>query len=273
MKKISFWSLVLIGLTMIIGCGGDGSDSTQSSIVDGVNVSNVRKLVSLTYNYDGGYNDYKIIDNYQAKYDSKGRLEKVSFTEKLYQKENLSNEITVDALKIDYDLRVLAMWTGFSYNYSTKQSEPTMSRLPFSFNSQGYISQIGGYSLNYDSYRYFTGLDSSKDIWNIVYKDNDLSKSLASFNSKLSTYYFTYGNNSKQGDLYFYINSELPSNSDYYLTMRTICCYIAYQAGLFGKITQNGIYASSEKERSAIIERINEKNSKSELYKFSLVFE
>ncbi|MBP3800267.1 MAG: hypothetical protein ILA19_04740 [Bacilli bacterium] len=266
--------LIVMALPLMVACGGDDDSSgTQSSIVDGVNISKARKLTSLTYTYKDTYSDYICTDNYQPNYDSKGRLESITMNSKQYLKEKLSGNRTAYALRINYDLRVIEFFKYFFYNNRTSQFEAITNQLPFSLNSQGYVSQIGTISLKYDTYGYFTGIDNHNEMWNLFYKDNDLSQSLASFNSNLNTYYFSYGDNSKQGDLYYYINSSLPSKRKENSMVWPICSFIAYQAGLFGKITQNGIYVSSEKERSAFIKHMNEKNSNSEQFIFSLIFE
>ena len=154
----------------------------------------------------------------------------------------------VEVMKIDYDLR-LVISNGLKYM--------------FSFNDKGYISQIGNCSCTYDSYGYLTGVENTLEIWTLAYNEGELIKSLISNikNGNMQLYYMFYSENSDSGELMFYMNSE--KYEDYIRDpIRAVMSFIAYQSGLFGKITKHCSYLSRSNETSAVLEKNNEQDSR-----------
>ena len=248
MKKV-FCFLFTISLVSLLGftsCGDDGDGN--SSVVDGVNVNNGKKLTRLeilpqTSNSTIEYN-YKL----RVLYDSKGRISSVIWTNGKKYENGKNTDAEVEVMKIDYDLRVVNS-NGLKYM--------------FSFNDKGYISQIGNCSCTYDSYGYLTGVESMSEIWTLAYNEGELIKSLISNikNGNMQLYYMFYSENSDSGELMFYMNSE--KYEDYVRDpIRAVMSFIAYQSGLFGKITKHCSYLSRSNETSAVLERNNEQDSR-----------
>ena len=254
MKKV-FYYLLTISLVSSVGfgitsCGGD--DDGNSSVIDGVNVNNGKKLTRLQIlpeSSSSSTTDY----NYKLSilYDSKGRLSNVIWTNGQKYENGKYTDVEIELMKIDYDLR-------FVYIFNVSSSLKYM----FSLNDKGYISQIGNCSCTYDSYGYLTGVENITEIWSLAYNEGELIKSLVSKlkNGNMLLYYMFYGENSSTGELMFYMNGEK------YETygrnpIQAVMCFIAYQSGLFGKITNHCRYLSKSNNTSAVLERNNEQNS------------
>lgn len=256
MKKV-FYYLLTISLVSSVGfgitsCGGD--DDGSSSVIDGVNVNNGKKLtrldILLESNSSTTTGDYTV--NLNVLYDSKGRLSDVIWTNGQKYESGKYVDGEVELMKIDYDLRFVNISDGYS-----------SLKYMFSLNDKGYISQIGNCSCTYDSYGYLTGVENITEIWSLAYNEGELIKSLVSKlkNGNMLLYYMFYGENSSTGELMFYMNGEK------YETygrnpIQAVMCFIAYQSGLFGKITNHCRYLSKSNNTSAVLERNNEQNSK-----------
>lgn len=243
---------ILISTVLSVGfvsCGGD-DDNNGSGIVDGVNVNNGKKLTRLEIQPQTSSNttpDYKL----RVMYDSNGRLSNVVWTNGQKYENGKYTETEINIMNIDYDLKVVNIYNGSS---SLKNM--------FSLNDKGYIFQIGNCSCTYDSYGYLSGVENITEIWSLAYNEGELIKSLVSNlrNGNMSIYYMFYGENSDSGELMFYMNSE--KYEDYGRNpVLAVMCFIAYQSGLFGKITNHCRYLSKSNETSAVLERNNEKNS------------
>ena len=251
MKK-AFYYLLTISLVSsvsfgITSCGGD--DDGSSSVIDGVNVNNGKKLTRLEILPETGSStttDY----NYKLRvlYDSKGRLSSVIWTNGEKYENGKFIESEIELMKIDYDLRLVNIYPSLKYM--------------FSLNDKGYISQIASGSCTYDSYGYLTGVESLREICTLAYSEGELIKSLVSNlqNGNMQLYYMFYGENSSTGELMFYMNGE--KHKTYGTNpIQAVMCFIAYQSGLFGKITNHCRYLSKSNETSAVLERNNEQNS------------
>ena len=278
MKKLKIWSMMMLiamVLPLMVACGGDDNDaSNQSNIVDGFNINTGRKLLRLNiigsqddityyYNY-GKLNKKDVQSEFNIEYDSKGRLSKVIITYPSYS-EIVSNQ---EVLKIDYDLKVISVGSLYS----------NVMNFNFTLNKHGYISQFGNYSCTYDSYGYLTGVESIKDIWTLAYDEGELIKSAVNNLRSIQLYYFFYGEDNNNGDLLFYMNN---SSTERYRDLgrqqdlQAVLCYIAYQAGLFGKITTHCTYLTKSNAASAIFNKkleVNNKNFETKL-NCSFVFE
>ena len=254
MKKV-FYYLLTISLVSSVGfgitsCGGD--DDGNSSVIDGVNVNNGKKLTRLEIlpqTSSSTTTDY----NYKLRvlYDSKGRLSNVIWTNGKKYVNGKYIESEVEVMRIDYDLRLVNISDGYS-----------SLKYVFSLNDIGYISQIGNCSCTYDSYGYLTGVENITEIWSLAYNEGELTKSLISKlkNGNMLLYYMFYGENSSTGELMFYMNGE--KYEDYGRNViQAVMCFIAYQSGLFGKITNHCRYLTKSNETSAVLERNNEQNS------------
>lgn len=264
MKKIIELFMILSVVTMLnfglSSCGND--DGGSSSIVDGVNVKNGKKLVKLNIKPTSNRMD---MSEYTLKiaYDAKNRLSKVTWTNGRYYKNGDYVDGEVDLMKIDYDFKMVTISNGSSSaNYL------------FTLNDKGYISQISNCSCNYDSYGYLTGVENSSEIWSLAYNDGELIKSLVNKfrNNNIEIYYMFYGEDNNTGDLLFYLNTEKDKSYGRNSTLATMC-FIAYQAGLFGKITNHCTYLSRSSSTSAILERTNEKNNNTFRVYCSFAFE
>ena len=188
--------------------------------------------------------------NYKLRvlYDSKGRLSSVIWTNGEKYENGKYIESEIELMKIDYDLRLVNIYPSLKYM--------------FSLNDKGYISQIASGSCTYDSYGYLTGVESLREICTLAYSEGELIKSLVSNlqNGNMQLYYMFYGENSSTGELMFYMNSE--KHKTYGKNpIQAVMCFIAYQSGLFGKITNHCRYLTKSNETSAVLERNNEQNS------------
>lgn len=252
--------LAVMALYTIVACGEDGEKNESTKKVDGVNVVIGKKLMEL-----------KVMDNsnsvrahYKVEYDSKGRLSKIngeSFAFDYYGWNstfvynfpvNIDNCYPTgeykELAKIDYELRIVTLFfssSKLSYN--------------FSLNNDGYISQIGTTVLNYDSNGYLTGVDEVKGISTLVYDSNDLIKASVSeiAGGNISLFYITYGNQNNEGDLYIKVNrSDDKKNYDNALGVidaKDAICLIAYQSGLFGKVSKSVLHLSNKNEAQALL--------------------
>ena len=168
MKK-AFYYLLTISLVSsvsfgITSCGGD--DDGSSSVIDGVNVNNGKKLtrldILLESNSSTTTGDYTV--NLNVLYDSKGRLSSVIWTNGEKYENGKYIESEIELMKIDYDLRLVNIYPSLKYM--------------FSLNDKGYISQIASGSCTYDSYGYLTGVESLREICTLAYSEGELIKSL-----------------------------------------------------------------------------------------------
>ena len=189
----------------------------------------------------------------------------VVWTKKILKYENdkySEYEVDVDIMRIDYDFRIVNISNGYSSaNYM------------FSLNDKGYISQIGNCSCSYDSYGYLTRVEEFTEIWSLIYNEGELIKSLVNSlkHGNIEIYYMFYGENSDSGELVFYMNSEKEKRPRF--SGQAVMCFIAYQSGLFGKITNHCTYLSRSNETSAALELGNEKNSNKYLVRCNFTFE
>lgn len=246
-KAVSLVTIIAVGFSY---CGSE--DSGGSSIVNGVNVKNGRKLVKLDIQTESSrMGRAQDATKLKISYDANNRLSKVTWTNGIYYKNGNYVEGETDVMKIDYELKTVTINYGSSsVNYL------------FSLNDKGYISQISNCTCTYDSYGYLTGVENRSEIWTLAYNEGELIKSLVNNfrNNNIEIYYMFYGEDQRTGDLLFYMNSEKDHSYGRSSTLATMC-FIAYQAGLFGKITNHCTYLTKSNETSAILERKNEKNS------------
>lgn len=262
MKKIRIWSMLILSLMMMpltTACGGDddgGSDGDGSNgnVVDGVNV-NTKKLKEITIiDYKDGNSQTTTLNyHFNITYDPKGRLSTVTLSDYTYYDNNSGVEKTtsVEMLKIDYDLHVAQI------NEVYRQASQM-----FTLNSKGYIAQIGKCTCSYDYDGYLTRVESNNEIWSLVYNDGDLLKSAVSKLAKgnIKMYYFFSGEDTNTGELYFRMNTpdNLVHNDNF---TQSILSFIAYQSGLFGKISKFCTSLSKSNQSNAAFTKASESSS------------
>lgn len=247
----------------LVACGGDDGSSNSGSIVDGVNVLSGKKLVELKITvFDENSPSYE--RSLRIKYDSKGRMIKVlgEAMEWDYQSQKpISTGKYNEIATIDYDIRIIS---------SSYYNNGSFSSYSFSLNEDGYISQIGRCHLYYDSNGYLKEVNDPWYASNLIYEESDLLKaSLSPFSGgNLTLYYVTYGNTNNQGDLYIKIKrtDSLLKYTWTEISTPQLLSLIAYQAGLFGKVTKSCLRLNDSKEASAIFDYENSGHSSDSYY-------
>lgn len=232
----------------IVSCGGDDNDDGGNSsggektsdsgykLVDGVNVANGKKIKELRIKVIG-----EGIHSYSMDYDAKGRLHKIY---------TYSSNTPYEIASFDYDLRTA---TIMKINYI------------FTLNDAGFISQIGFYTLNYNSDGYLIGVDQPYGNSSLLYANNDLTKALTvNFNANRTTTYFChYGQDTTNGELVIFVNSSSPLKKRVYEEsgyQAKVISLIAYQSGLLGKIVKQCLYLKDSSETSALFEYHRERD-------------
>jgi hypothetical protein len=246
MKKRSFLSklmLMLMTLSLIVACGGN--DDNESKTVDGVNVYGGKKIIEMNI-----WTDYSDIPySYKIEYDAKGRLttvlskdmERRRGDDGIYHYYYVGSSSIITS--IDYDLRKL-----------TFMSEEML----FSFNKDGYLDQVGGYTLNYDSNGYLVSCEDSRNNVALSYNNNDLinAEVKSYYKGTMKLYYVTYGSNLDSGDLYILAKRDVKGDygRDYYNEPDEIGIFILYQSGLLGRVSKSFLNLNDKKESAALFE-------------------
>ena len=264
----------------LFSCGGDDDNSPNGGgsydLVDGVYV-NPQKLLALDV-YKGENAKSKI--HFDMSYDAKGRLTDVIAS--VYRTLSDGNTQTEKAkiLSIDYDLRFIEYYhkEKYSYNSTTHGYDvtPVYERAFFNLNSNGYIATLDNCELSYNNDGYLVGKKDSKTMWTFAYGENDVIKYMVERlkTGNIDIYYTHYG--AKNGDMYFSVNNpDKFSEWDSYPTIsdcRTASVLILYQAGLFGRISQQCINLAGSSNKNAIIEQISDKDGSNLIIRCSFVF-
>lgn len=264
----------------LFSCGGDDDNSPNGGgsydLVDGVHV-NPQKLLALDV-YKGENVKSKI--HFDMSYDAKGRLTDVIAS--VYRTLSDGNTQTEKAkiLSIDYDLRFIEYYhkEKYSYNSTTHGYDvtPVYERAFFNLNSNGYIATLDNCELSYNNDGYLVGKKDSKTMWTFAYGENDVIKYMVERlkTGNIDIYYTHYG--AKNGDMYFSVNNpDKFSEWDSYPTIsdcRTASVLILYQAGLFGRISQQCINLAGSSNKNAIIEQISDKDGSNLIIRCSFVF-
>lgn len=244
----------------LTSCGGDDAEGGGNSHnVDGVNVISGKKMTEMNLVVEKDlYSNHEDPIKIKIDYDSKGRLSRVYIN----TVNSSTNEAeTFDLMSLDYDLREVKIYRGWDY-YENAQ----YITYAFMLNNNGYISQISNCSCTYDNNGYLIGADSSKEIFTLSYNDGDLIKSVCNniVKGKTKLYYIYSGEDKKTGELYF----TMSSSEDLYYTafssssIRALMVFIAYQSGLFGKISKYCVSLSKSNENSAIFTKRSESGTK-----------
>ena len=269
MKKV-FNFLLTIFLVSLVGygftsCGGD-DDGDGSKVVDGVNVNNGKKLSKLSIQVPSDYGNDSYTYNLRINYDSKGRLSKVIWTNGSKYENGKYIEGEVEMLKIDYDFKVINFMPSETY-YNKDYM--------FTLNEKGYISQLGDCSITYDSYGYLSKAENMKFIYSLAYEEGELIKSLANNLKKdnIEIYYMFYGEDKDKGDLLFYMNTTSSNRLGDRTDIQGVMLFIAYQAGLLGKMTNHCTYLQRANETTAILQKKSENSNKNYNIRCSFVFE
>jgi len=243
LRILIFGMITAMAMSLVVACGGD-DESSSRKIVDGVNVPTGKKLVELRLAYENNSRE-EVPDVYTVEYDSKGRLSKVMHKKKSYYE--YTGEI-LTAATIDYDLKSVKI-------YSPTQADKFWS-YGFTLNDDGYVSKIGPCTLTYDSNGFLTGVEDTKGFSSLVYDGSDLIKaSVSNFsNVNVSMYFVSYENLNNEGDLLINIqrNDEKFSNGSG-LDNDNIVTLIAYQSGLFGRVSKTFINLKSRSEMSTLV--------------------
>lgn len=240
--KLKNWSIccLLAILPMLMACGDDENGSGQKA--DGINVSTGKKITELSiFN-----NDDKDLGVFNVEYDSKGRLSKI-----IYKYPNYNYFIS-----LDYNFREVTI----------SQTRSGTITYGFFINDDGYVSQLGTCTLTYKN-GYLVGTEIPKAIGQLTYDSNELIKGSLSNVIDGSIYfsYITYGNIENQGDLIINIQN---TDDDYSLGILDIAAFIAYESGLFGKVSKSFIHLQNETEMSYLFNYSNKKYKNSLRLKF-----
>lgn len=263
MKRVLYLSmkmLLLMMLLLMVACGGD-DDNGSGKNVDGVNVANGKRIKEIYY-YDD--NNTKNLA-FKVDYDTKGRITSIlckasryDYNQKIYVEE------FYEVAKIDYDLKVLKVCDSYNLEKSVG--------FGFALNESGFISQIGTCTLKYDTKGYLINVDEPRGISTLAYDANDLIKaSVTTFRrGEMDLYYVTYGNDNSQGDLYVRIHNTEQRLKNV-LNIPGYVGLIAYQAGLFGRVSNSFMNLKNQDEASTLFEFQND--YKSESIKLTYVYE
>jgi len=253
---------VIMMLAMMVASLSLNSCSNDSD--DGSNYANVttgRKLLEFELLSNDYYSYYSNRGKYKIEYDAKGRMNKVQYVRYDYEYDDKhqiqyyeSGEYSEVAI-IDYDLRTITIkYPRERFNYSTI----------FSLNDKGYIDKIGNYTLDYSSNGYLVNIDGPEGLNSLAYNNNnDLIKaSISQFTGgKMSLLYVTYENET-QGDLYINIKRVDDGMYSGYINLKYIIAILAYQSGLFGKVTNNILTLKDKEEASALFDYETERYSR-----------
>ena len=236
--------LLVMVSPVLVACGDDDDEPNKSG---GVNVYGGKKLIELNVWQE----EMNIPSCILLEYDSKGRLSQISSKdiERQYHDGEYNYSYTGNnsvLATIDYDIRVISY---FKNSYSN-------TSVGFSLNNDGYIDQLGTCTLNYDTNGYLTGVEDNHGITTLAYNDNDLFKAsmspLTSGNIKL--YYVTYGKKTDTGELYIHGKQDRDRYNRLSFDNRTVIAFIAYQVGLFGRVSKTFLNLRNKNETSAFID-------------------
>ncbi len=252
--------LAVLMFPITLSCGDDDENGI-TQVVDGVNVNDGKKLVELSFGAENRAQPEVI----KVNYDSKGRMSEFLYKDLVY-----NNDIKLDKntdgfskiFEIDYDLRIVKYI--LNYNYSRSYG--------FTMNKDGYICQLGKCSFNYDTNGYLQGIEDPHTFSSFAYNESDIIKASATkFKSgNINLYYVTYDKKENNGDLY--VRIEKDGKSDYGLSAYAIGFLIAYQSGLFGKVSKRILNLKSDREKNAFLDYLTG-NTKSNIIKFHFVWQ
>jgi hypothetical protein len=270
MKKLRIFMmsmLVLIAQAVFIACGGDGTDDGGNSEINGgVNVNKGKKLVKLKLIVDHYHDNTKYPWDIRISYDSQNRLSRIIAKNVTYKYIDWDTGELVehavgdfDIAQIDYNLRTISLYPSKDYCFQYQ----------FMLNNKGYISQIGTCSCIYDSEGYLIGVDSPKEIWSLSYDNGDIIKSVVDNLSldKTKIFFYYYGEDPDKGELVFTMRDPDLSGQAFEWThedkgLRSLLSFIAYQSGLFGKISKNCSALSKSKNQEALFKRVGDNKTK-----------
>ena len=255
-SKFNRFNLLTICLTFVIvclgisSCGDDDDDNGTAKTDVGVNVVKGRKLIELNI-------DSAIV--FKVQYDSKGRMDKIlrnrNSLDRVKEKDSIKEEFIV-IMEIDYDLRVFTIY-DWDYNYSSWRNEYHPYSFGFALNEDGFISLLGNNVLKYDSNGYLESVDSPEGLSTLSFNNDGYFKaSISSMKAgQMKLYYATFGDRNKKGELYVSVSS---TSQEKFLLIghpetfgyNRVLCLIAYQAGLFGKVSEGCFHFKDAKDAS-----------------------
>jgi hypothetical protein len=212
-KIFASFALTVMIMSLVASCGGNES---ESEIVDGVHIQKGKKLTSvldLSFNLQAN-----------AYYDNKNRLNKIEYLNR--------NDSTI--CEIDYDHRII----NYTYAYKTIGNAYNHVKRTYTFliNEQGYISIIDNMRFIYNSDGFLTNFETSRALWDLIYKDDDLDSFIGNFlkSEKEEIYVCFYDN-----VVNYYIRTfddSIGGGADWFIGL------IAYHSGLFGRTTKHFNY-------------------------------
>lgn len=221
--KRSYWKLVLImmmAIPTLLACGGD-SDSDNPNIVDGVRVTNGRKLMK--FRVSGRQNKYLDFRHaFALSYDTQNRINSIS---QIYYKDDGSIHSEKEVIQIDYERKLL-------FNNISHKDKKIYN---FMTSEKGLVTKIGPYYLSYDE----TGNLSSligEDVFSLMYVNNQLTGYMNIWKDIQKNYnIYDY---SDYGDADF--NFAVSLNEDQIKEFDSYDCLlvVAIQSGLFGNIPE-----------------------------------
>ena len=252
-------------LPMMFGCGNDDdengkSNKGESTIVDGVNVLNGKKLVELNV----GSCQFKV------QYDSKGRIIKVQ-RNRSWEDHDIEEDFVV-VLEIDYDLRVFTLY-DWDYSYKNRRYEYHPYSFGFALNNDGYISLLSNIALKYDLNGYLSSVDSPEGLATLSLANDDYLKASLSglISGEIQLFYVTFGDIDDKGELYVRFSSNPQRDyveligSAYGFGFNKVLCLIMYQSGLFGKVTKSILHFKVQQEATAFFEYDSQYNYRSKI--------
>ena len=273
-KTAKFWNILMFVVMMMlvmVSCGGNNDDSNSGStpnVVDGPTIWSGKRISELRI-FDTDQNGKPRSEHpstFKCEYDSKGRLSKIisdAYVPAKGYTPPTKSEITVS---FDYGLQVVSILDSNvnrdkRYTYS------------FNLNKDGYFSQFDKCLLSYEN-GYLTEVEQSKMISSIVYEENEIIKASITnlMSENVSLFYVTYGNVDYQGDLYVRVRYTEGKTGRLLPDLNgAAMVFIAYQAGLFGKVSKHFIHLQDKNAESGIFDL--ESESETIFVKFSFTCE
>lgn len=239
----SIYAALLVALCFIFSCSS--SDDSQSSN-SGHDYNGGRKVskVQLLYDYDYVGKIEQREREALLKYDNQGRLTTIAIQG--------IKDMGDRKVAIPYDEKAIDVTIDYDFCMIVATGEPSIM---FKLNERGYISQLEDCKIEYDKEGYLISAERYNGIWKFAYQNDDLIKFLSTLSDKGSEIFFVdYDDETHKENVFLSANFKNyflhPSAFDYYFTV-----FIAYQAGLFGKVTKH--FLNTYNTPKATIEALN----------------
>ena len=223
--KYSVYS-ILASLLMSVFCLSCSSSSNDPEPDPEKKDITTRRIVELTMDSVENNGAGSSV-TYTMMYDDKGRLNRV------YEIDQGTKE---QALLIDYDFMIARSRYGLNSS--------------FEINDQGYITRVENCQLIYNDQGYLVKTERNNDFWTILYDAGDITKCMSDFASGKTELLYYFGEDSRAGELVFLYDFQTWKE----IGPRQILAFIAYQSGLFGKVTKHILRIPDTSAKSAILD-------------------